>query len=312
MAPETTRPPDAEVTAAVETWQPWLPPLPNGPFNPPDQSSFNWSFLTQDTFPPHPGLISVAHWAWETIKDTGTCHPYVVTIGAMGAGKSTLAETLAAAAPKTTRYFPEEYQKIKPLPQFYALLAEYVRSQNAGILDQLHPVQAQVQGGFAALKFTQMLETAALVPLQPVIQDVWAPADTTYVIAHTQLGIMSQANLNHYATDVALRHQLLPPHVKYPIIIYPHISFSALETRIRQVRGRDFEAGVPPNYLQQLHQVSNQLATALTHLGYPVISVDAENHDFRPENGGLDHARQLWGQIYQLHQEKVLPHLGLA
>ena len=211
-------------TEAVKTWQPWLPPSPDGPFTPPDQPSLNWSPLTLDTFPPHPGLISAARWAWEAVhKNPKLLHPYVVTIGAMGAGKSTLAETLVAAAPKTTRYFPEEYQKIKPLSQFYALLAEYVRSQNADILDQLHQVQAQVQGGFAALKFTQMLEAPMLLSAQPVLQDVWSLGDTVYVIAHAQMGIMSQDNLHHYAADVALRHQLLPPHVKYPIIIYPHI-----------------------------------------------------------------------------------------
>lgn len=312
MVAEITHHPDVAVTEAVKIWQPWLPPLSDIPFAPPDHSPITWSSLTTETFPPHASLISAAESAWQAIQDTRVCHPYVITIGAMGAGKSTLAETLAAAAPKTTRYFPEEYQKIRPLPQFYALLAEYVHSQDANILDQLHQVQAQVQGGFAALKFTQMLEATALLPFQPVIQDVWAPADTTYVIAHAQMGIMSQDNLHHYAADVALRHQLLPPHVKYPIIIYPHISFPALETRIRQVRGRDFEASVPPRYLEHLHQVGSQLAQTLEHLGYPVISVDAENHDFRPENGGLDHARRLWDQIYQLHQEKVLPRLGLG
>lgn len=308
MAPEKTH-----STEAVKAWQPWLPPLPNGPFVPPDASSFTWSPLTTETFPPHSDLISAAHWAWEAVRENpGLLHPYVVTIGAMGAGKSTLAETLAAAAPKTTRYFPEEYQKIKPLPQFYALLAEHVSDPNSDILTQLHQIQAKVQGGFAALKFTQILEAASLLLFQPVVQDVWAPADTTYVITHTQLGIMSETNLQHYEADVALRHQLLPPHVRYPIILHPVLSFSALETRIRQVRSRDFEAGIPPNYLQHLYQVTGQLATALTHLGYPVITVDAENHDFRPENGGLDHASQLWDQIYQLHQEKVLPHLGLG
>lgn len=230
----------------------------------------------------------------------------------MGAGKSTLAETLATAAATTTRYFPEEYQKIEPLPQFYTLLAEHVSDPNPDILTRLHQIQAQVQGGFAALKFTQMLEAAALLSFQPVIQDVWAPADTTYVITHAQLGIMSETNLQHYAADVALRHQLLPPHVRYPIILYPTISLPALETRVLQFRGRDFESSVPSNYLHHLHQFSSQLAQTLAHLGYPVISVDAENHDFRPENGGLDHARQLWNQIYQLHHEQVLPHLGLG
>lgn len=297
---------------ALETWQPWLPPLPESPFSPSPEPTLYWSPLTLDTFPPHTGLISAAHWAWEAIQDTRTCHPYVVTIGAMGAGKSTLAETLAATASQSTKFFPEEYSRIKPLPQFYALLAEYVRDANHDTLTQLHQIQAQVQGGFAALKFTQMLEAAALLPLQPVVQDVWAPADTTYVIAHAQLGIMGQTNLQHYTADVALRHQLLPPHIRYPIIIYPHISFPALETRIRQVRGRNFEAGIPPDYLHHLHQVSSQLAKTLEHLGYPVISVDAENHDFRPENGGLNHARQLWDKIYQLHQEKILPRLGLG
>lgn len=311
MAAEKTPHPDITVTKAVEIWQPWLPSL-DQLYQPPDSQPLPWSQLTTETFPPHPGLITAAHWAWEAIKDTRTYHPYVVTIGAMGAGKSTLAETLAAAAPKKARGLPEEYQKIKSLPQFYELLAEYVRSQDTGILNQLHSVQAQVQGGFAALKFTQMLEAAALLPFQPVIQDVWAPADTTYVITHAQLGIMSQTNFQYYSADVTLRHQLLPPHVRYPIVIYPHISLPALETRIRQVRGRDFETGIPPNYLHHLHQVSHQLAQALEHLGYPVISVDAENHDFRPENGGLDPAHQLWDQIYQLHREQALPRLGLG
>lgn len=308
MAPEKTH-----STEAVKTWQPWLPPLPDGPFVPPDASSFTWSPLTTETFPPHPGLISAAHWAYEAVhKNPKLLHPYVVTIGAMGAGKSTLVDTLHQTAPQSTRLFAEEYWRISPLADFYQHLKTWVNSPTQTTIAQLHRVQAQVQGGFAALKFTQILEAAILLPFQPVVQDVWSPADTTYVIAHTQLGIMSQSNFQYYSADVALRHQLLPPHVRYPIVLYPTISLHALETRIRQVRGRDFETGIPPNYLQHLHQVSSQLAKALEHLGYPVISVDAENHDFRPENGGLDHARQLWDKIYQLHREQVLPRLGLG
>ena len=296
---------------ALKTWFSWH--YPRGTHDPYPESPSSWSHLVPSEFTPSLEAIDTAHQSWTLIQDQGHIPPYVATIGVMGSGKSELAKALHDSCPHPTTLHEEEYQRITLLPNFYAALKQFVDADQPSLelTAQLHHLQAEVQSGFAAYKFLQMLQTASELTEQPIVQDVYWPADASYVTMHEQLGIASPENVASYHQDTLLRQRLLPPHVRHPIIIYPLLPFDVLEHRVRSVRGRDFEAGVPQDYLLYHYILNAQLALALAELTYPVIVIDTHNHDFRPENGGAQLAANLWPLIETIHHQEVLPRLGL-
>ena len=331
-ATDTPLDPLESIRQSVHRLLPWLPYFSPSEALSPHLSSFS-HLVPPDLLPPS-DYIHQASTAWQQVQEQGYVHPYVVVTATMGSTKSTTTEALKAAWPEAELH-PEEYWNIPDLPAFY----HYTRELNqaltslsipwsdlgqqvaAGIfpdghigtlLTSLHQAEIAAQSGFGANKFRQGIEAALQLLVRPVIQDTSRLDDTGYVDVHHRLGMISPENFTLYLKDTLTQQNYTPPHVRSPIFVHPLLSFQMLQTCIHQVRARDFEAGVPPNYLLELYVAAEQRILALAELGYPILVIDVENHDLRSQNGGLDRARQLWETIDQVHREQVLPRLGLT
>lgn len=172
------------------------------------------------------------------------------------------------------------------------------------ITHDLKEVQGKAQSWFAARKFIQALISLFDLPNFSVIQDTPLWQDGVYAETQYELGLASEKNMVAYRKDNLLRQKLLPPYLKWPILIYVWAPFEVTRERILKSRGRDFESQLPEGYLLTLHQNTLQWMLAMKRRGVPVLVVDAGESDFRPGmSDRLPVAAKIWSEIDKISYE---------
>lgn len=313
------------VEGAVKKWRPLLEIQPNGQVER-QLDDEDWSPLVpQDLIPPKE-LIEEAWKSWEKVGESE--FSYIITIGPIGGGKTCLAEALVGERDGVL-LFEEEWRKNPHLTEFYELLGRLAavigpkwRSEDLeaqansseeielrNLVDQIHQVQGRAQGWFAAKKFRQKLEAVVRLKEGIVLQDVGDVGDANYFIQQWNLGLASDRNRDWYFWDFTLRQRMAPLSVAHPIAFYPFVPFEELRKRIENVRGREFELGMPAGYLAANYLANAELAIALARFGHPVIMVDAYNNDYRKGEGAVL-LKELWGIIDETHQQRVKGKFG--
>ena len=177
-------------------------------------------------------------------------YTYVAIEGNIGAGKSTLASLLSERTGSV--FLPEHFDENPFLRDFYADPARYGFSVELSFLEErFRNVKQALAGG------------------KPVVADyLWEKSM-----------VFARVNLKGAELQLFERlYQVLAASIPVPdLVIYLHRSSEALHRQITK-RGRDFEKGISPEYLQQIGAGYQQFFSKENRM--PVLWI---NHEMGPE-----------------------------
>ena len=175
---------------------------------------------------------------------------YIAIEGNIGAGKSTLAALLAERT--SAVFLPEQFEENPFLRDFYADQERYGFTVELSFLEErFRNVKQALQSG------------------KPVVADyLWEKSM-----------VFARVNLKGAELQLFERiYQVLAASIPVPdLVIYLHRSYETLHRQIAR-RGRDFEKGISPEYLQQIG-AGYQHFFAREHR-MPVLWI---NHEMGPE-----------------------------
>lgn len=268
-----------------------------------------WSDLVPEKLQ-GPRLIEHIKTAWDVqqafLRGEVNLHPCVATVGPMGVGKSELAEALYGYDPLSSTLYPEKWKDNSNLWLFYQQLAVLMSpevQQSSFWEEQLayvQRIQALVQSHFASLKFDEELRAMEELTRRRVIRDVNLGQDFVYNQNQANLGLASEEGQDKYLADNRQRQRLLPPYLRLPIIVYPHVEFEIVRERVLR-RDRAFEEKVPSGYLEGLHLNTAQWVLAMQEAGATIIAVDARTdfREFKPDREPT--AELVWREVEKAH-----------
>jgi deoxyguanosine kinase len=177
-------------------------------------------------------------------------YKYIAIEGNIGAGKSTLANMLAERIGST--YLPEQFEENPFLRDFYNDKDRYGFTVELSFLEE---------------RFRNVKH--ALATGKPVVADyLWEKSM-----------VFARVNLKGAELQLFERlYQVLAASIPVPdLVIYLHRSYETLHKQIGK-RGRDFEKGIQPEYLQQLGAGYQQFFAKENRM--PVLWID---HEMGPE-----------------------------
>jgi deoxyadenosine/deoxycytidine kinase len=175
---------------------------------------------------------------------------YIAIEGNIGAGKSTLATMLAERT--GALYLPEQFQENPFLRDFYADPDRYGFTVELSFLEE---------------RFRNVKQ--ALSEGKPVVADyLWEKSM-----------VFARVNLKGAELQLFERiYQVLAASIPVPdLVIYLHRSYETLHRQITR-RGRDFEKGIQPGYLQQIGAGYQQFFARENRM--PVLWI---HHEMGPE-----------------------------
>jgi deoxyguanosine kinase len=177
-------------------------------------------------------------------------YKYIAIEGNIGAGKSTLAQMLADRT--NSVFLPEQFEENPFLRDFYTDKERYGFTVELSFLEERF---RNVQQALAAGK--------------PVVADyLWEKSM-----------VFARVNLKGAELQLFERlYQVLAASIPVPdLVIYLHRSYETLHKQISR-RGRDFEKGIQPEYLQQLGAGYQHFFSKENRM--PVLWI---NHEMGPE-----------------------------
>lgn len=297
LLPSPKFPPDLEKINPNQFWRHFFNPqaFPKGEKKGLLASLKKACSCAQDQLPE----LDLLHQAWQASQEPvqKDSQPLLLVVGAMGSGKTSLAQRLVEAKPKTTIFeeiTPEEWEFIGPqLGQFYDLLKSHFQKKLTGqTLKKMHHQQNSLQTWFANNRFTKTLKAIIKSQDEPVSFDSSPISDVVYEYVQKKLGVVKNEDFEKYIKTMQLRLALIPP-VKN--IVYVHNGLYGLQTlRDRNLkRGRDIEEGMPEGYLALLLDACSQMTRNLIKSGTRVILVDSEAINFAQESQKKA-AKKIW------------------
>jgi deoxyadenosine/deoxycytidine kinase len=179
-----------------------------------------------------------------------TSYKYIAIEGNIGAGKSTLANMIAERTGAI--YLPEQFEDNPFLRDFYKDKDRYGFSVELSFLEE---------------RFRNVKQ--ALLARKPVVADyLWEKSM-----------VFAQVNLKGAELQLFERlYQVLAASIPVPdMVIYLHRSYETLHRQIAK-RGRDFEKGIQPEYLQQIGAGYQHFFSKENRM--PVLWI---NHEMGPE-----------------------------
>jgi deoxyadenosine/deoxycytidine kinase len=188
--------------------------------------------------------------------------PYHIAIeGNIGAGKTTLAELIAARL--QARLVLEEFADNAFLPKFYADPARWA-----------FPLELS----FLADRYKQLKDMVGSPELfaQPVVSD--------YLFIKSKL--FARINLDEAEYELFARvFDVMELHLRPPdVLLYLRAPVNALQAHICE-RGRDYEQQIADDYLLR---ISRMYESYLSTLCLPVVMIDSSRDDFRHEPAALE------------------------
>ncbi|CAH1000508.1 Deoxyguanosine kinase [Neolewinella maritima] len=184
-----------------------------------------------------------------------TLPPYTVIEGNIGAGKTTLAERLAAQFGR--RLILEEFADNPFLPLFYKDPARYAFPVELFFMAERHK-QLEAELAHREL-FTQAGTVADYVFIKTLLFARNSLSDQEFRLFNRLFSVM----------DAGFRDP--------DLIVYLHRPVAALQANIRR-RGRSFEAEITDKYLGSIQTAYFQYFRSVPHL--PVVVVDVGDTDF--------------------------------
>jgi deoxyadenosine/deoxycytidine kinase/nucleoside 2-deoxyribosyltransferase len=191
-----------------------------------------------------------------TVGGNGRAHPYVAVVGSIGAGKSTLVDTLARR-PGWTRID-------EPVEQNPYL---------SGVYQDLEGLALRVQTFYLGGRTRQHMR--ALEVSGPAVQDRCLYEDTeVFAATYHELGAFDSIDL---ATLRNLYHALAELLPRPDLLVYLQVPLEIQLSRIRR-RGRAFEQAIDPEFLVSLNR--NYEAWIDRQQWAPVLRIDASSEDY--------------------------------
>ena len=187
---------------------------------------------------------------------------FIVIAGNIGAGKTTLVQILSERLGFTPFYEPHEENPY--LADFYDDMESW-------------SYQSQVYFLTRRLKIHQNLSQAQ----GSVVQDRSVYEDAEIFARNLFLqGDLSQRDYNVYQDLYHVLSSLLPPPT---LMVYLRASVETLTQRIAK-RGRDYEAGISPEYLKRLNALYEDWMDAFDQC--PLLVINSDDLDFveKPEH----------------------------
>ncbi|MBP7213398.1 MAG: deoxynucleoside kinase [Anaerolineaceae bacterium] len=187
---------------------------------------------------------------------------FIVIAGNIGAGKTTLVQILSERLGFTPFYEPHEENPY--LADFYDDMESW-------------SYQSQVYFLTRRLKIHQNLSQAQ----GSVVQDRSVYEDAEIFARNLFLqGDLSQRDYNVYQDLYHVLSSLLPPP---SLMVYLRASVETLTRRIAK-RGRDYEAGISPEYLKRLNNLYEDWMDAFDQC--PLLVINSDDLDFveKPEH----------------------------
>lgn len=186
---------------------------------------------------------------------------YIAIEGNIGAGKTTLAQLVAAQL--QARLVLEEFADNAFLPKFYADPGRWA-----------FPLELS----FLADRYKQLKEFVASPELfaQPVVSD--------YLFIKSKL--FARINLEEAEYELFARvFEVMELHLRPPdVLLYLHAPVDALQAHIRE-RGRDYEQQIADEYLLR---ITEMYESYLSTICLPVVMIDSSRYDFRREPAALE------------------------
>jgi deoxyguanosine kinase len=179
-----------------------------------------------------------------------TSYKYIAIEGNIGAGKSTLAQMLAERT--GAAYLPEQFEENPFLRDFYNDKDRYGFTVELSFLEE---------------RFRNVKQ--ALAAGKPVVADyLWEKSM-----------VFARVNLKGAELQLFERlYQVLAASIPVPdLVIYLHRSYETLHRQIAR-RGRQYEKGIQPEYLQQIGAGYQQFFSKENRM--PVLWI---NHEMGPE-----------------------------
>ncbi|MBU2650270.1 MAG: deoxynucleoside kinase [Bacteroidetes bacterium] len=178
---------------------------------------------------------------------------FIAIEGNIGSGKTTLAMKLASSVQGSLLL--ERFEDNSFLPKFYQDPARYAFT---------------LELSFLADRYQQIREKTSTPALfdKTIIADYFI--DKSWIFAGVTL------NSSEFGLFKRLFDIIYPTLPKPDLIIYLHSTPGIVEKRIK-IRGRDYERGIPIDYLQSIHD--KYISYFRQHPGIRVLSIDIAHHD---------------------------------
>ncbi len=193
-------------------------------------------------------------------------HHFIAVMGTLGSGKTTAARLLA----NEFKYplVEENFKENAFLPRFYKEMPRWAfHSQVFFLMEKIRQM----------METKSMLEHSSVVQDTPLIQDVYS-----YAQAQHELGNMDDAE---WALYQRIYHEFAPHCPTPDVIVFLDTSIPNIEKRIAE-RGREFEKGIPTEYLGLLDRLNRKWLEQNTTI--PVVSVDTNTLDISRNRSAQD------------------------
>ena len=178
--------------------------------------------------------------------------PYIAICGNIGSGKTTLTQQLAADYSSHALY--EQFEENPHLADFYE------RPEDFALETERFFLNSRIQ------QLSPPLAT-------PLVSDFWLEKSLVFAQETLALPLFQEFEKQFKASA--------PQSLQPDLLVYLHRPVAVLLQQIKK-RGRQYEQGIPPQYLEKIEKGYARLLA--TELDYPVVEIDCTGRFWEPHS----------------------------